>query len=85
MTLGGMLYQLLISPIELVLEIVYGLAMNLFGNSGLSIIIMSLVMNTLLIPLYKRADAIQDEERRTEKRLKPMVDHIKKTFTGDER
>ncbi len=43
------------------------------------------MLNFLLLPLYRRADAIQAEERAVEARLAPWVTHIKKTFTGDER
>ena len=48
-------------------------------------ILLSLVMNFLLLPLYKRADAIQDAERLQEKDMADTVAHIKKTFSGDER
>ena len=65
--------------------IVYGYSKVLLGNSGLSIIVLSLCMNLLLLPLYNRADAIQEAEREKEKSLSRWVDHIKKTFSGDER
>ena len=42
-------------------------------------------MNFLVLPLYKRADAMQEEERETELRLHKGVTDIKKTFKGDER
>ena len=80
-----MLYQFLIGPLELIFETIYGIAKLLFGNPGLSIFFLSLTMNILLLPLYKRADAIQEEERQITKRLAPWVGHIKKTFSGDER
>ena len=51
----------------------------------LCIIVLSLVVNFLVLPLYKRADALQAEERAKEKSLEKWVNHIKKTFTGDER
>lgn len=37
------------------------------------------------MPLYLRADSIQEEQRKTEARLASGVAHIKKTFKGDER
>ena len=85
MTVGGFIFQLLISPLELLLETIYGITLKLFANHGLSIVLMSLVMNFLLLPLYKQADVIQQEERIVEKKLEPWVKHIKKTFKGDER
>ena len=85
MSAGDFIFQLLISPLELLLGVIYGMANVLFGNQGLAIVLMSLVMNIFLLPLYKRADAIQAEERAIEKKLEPWVKHIKKTFKGDER
>lgn len=85
MSISHALYQLLIGPLELIFEIVYGFSQNLFNNSGLSIIVLSLTVNTLLLPLYQCADAIQEEAKETEKKLAPWVAHIKKTFKGDER
>ena len=85
MTFFGALYKIFIGPLELFFEILFVISNRLLDNLGLSIIVLSLVMNLLLLPLYKRADAIQDEQRETEKKLKKWVTHIKKTFTGDER
>ena len=80
-----MLYNLLIGPLELLFEILYAIANRVINNPGLSIIVLSLAMNFLVLPLYKRADAMQEEERQTEARLHDWVSHIKKTFKGDER
>ena len=85
MSPGHFLYQLLIGPIELFFETIYGAANGLLGNNGLAIIVLSLAMNLLLLPLYRRADAIQAEERDTENKLSTWSTHIKKTFQGDER
>ena len=67
MTVSHMLFQLLIKPLEVLFEVIYGYAMIRLNNPGLAIIVMSLVMNILLLPLYRRADLIQEEERRLEK------------------
>jgi len=80
-----MLYKLILGPLELLFDVIYDWAMQLIHNPGLSIIFLSLAINLLVLPLYKRADAVQEEERQTAKRLKPGIDHIKKVFKGDER
>jgi len=85
MTFFGILGAVLIGPLKLVFEIVFSLANNVIGHPGLAIIALSLVMNFLVLPLYRRADAMQEEARDVENKLKPGVDHIKKTFSGDER
>lgn len=71
--------------LQLLFEVVYVNANRVIGNPGLSIIVLSLVMNFLVLPLYMRADALQEEEHDMEARLHRGVTHIKKTFRGDEK
>ncbi|MBR5094392.1 MAG: YidC/Oxa1 family membrane protein insertase [Oscillospiraceae bacterium] len=85
MSFGSMLYRLLIGPLELFFEVVFSLADHVLHDPGLSIIALSLAMNFLVLPLYRRADILQARQRDRELALKPWVDHIKKTFSGDER
>ena len=79
------LYQLLIGPLELLFETVFSLVYRIIGSPGLTIVFLSLAINFLVLPLYRRADAIQTEQRDKALQMKPWVDHIKKTFRGDER
>lgn len=67
------------------LQGVYSLAFHFLQSCGASIFPLSLVVNLLLLPFYTRADAIQKEERDRQKAMESFVDHIKKTFKGDER
>lgn len=85
MTIPNILYTILISPIQLFFETIYMMANNIIQNPGMSIIVLSLTMNFLVLPLYRRADAMQDEERDMEAKLHDGVAHIKKTFKGDEK
>ena len=85
MTILGMLYKLLIGPLELLFEVIFVIANGKVSNPAYAIIALSLAMNFLVLPLYKRADAMQAEERDREARMRPWIDHIKKTFKGDER
>ena len=85
MSLLTILETLLIGPLKLVFEIIFTLANKFIGHPGLAIIVLSLIMNILVLPLYRRADAMQEEARDTEARLHDGVAHIKKTFSGDER
>ena len=85
MSLFEILGAVLIGPLKLIFEIIFSQAYGLLQNPGLAVIVLSLAMNLLVLPLYKRADAIQIEARDTEARLKDVVTHIKKTFSGDER
>ena len=85
MSVLDMIGSLLIGPLKLLFEVIFAVALKVIENPGLSIIVLSLAMNVLVLPLYRRADAIQIEARDTENKLKDVVSHIKKTFSGDER
>ena len=85
MSLFSILETLLIGPLKLIFEIIFELAHRLIRHPGLAIIALSLVMNILVLPLYKRADAMQEKARDMEAKLRDGVAHIKKTFSGDER
>ena len=77
--------NLIIGPLIKLFEIVFSIAYAVFGNPLIVLIIMSVVVNLFALPLYRRADAIQDEENKKQSEMKPWLDHIKKTFKGDER
>jgi len=85
MSLITILETLLIGPLKLIFEIIFVIAERVIGSPGMAIIALSLVVNVLMLPLHRRADAMQEESRDKEAKLKPGVDHIKKTFSGDER
>lgn len=85
MSFAKCLYNLLLTPLVLLFEIIYSYAYLIIKNYGFAIIALSLAINLLVLPLYRRADAIQEEQKETEARLQKWVNHIKKTFHGDER
>lgn len=85
MSFGDILYTIIIGPLELFFEVVFVIANNHVSNPAFAIILLSLAMNFLVLPLYRRADALQAEERDRENALAPWIKHIKKTFKGDER
>ena len=79
------LYTLLIKPLVFMIELIYMGIYRVLLKPGLAIIGLSLVVNFLILPLYRRADALQEAERSKQDSMKHWVDHIKKTFKGDER
>ena len=85
MTFLTALYTLIIYPIELLFEIVFSVIFRSSGNAVISILILSLVFNLVVLPLYRRADSIQEEAREKEIKLAPVIKHIKDSFKGDER
>ena len=54
--IASFLYLLFIYPIEVFIETVFSLAMKVFDDPGLSIICVSLFVQLLVLPLYKKAD-----------------------------
>ncbi len=85
MSFLSILETLFIGPLKLIFEIIFFFSNRLIGHPGLAIICLSLIMNILVLPLYRRADAMQEASRDIEAKLSKGVAHIKKTFSGDER
>lgn len=85
MSFFDLLYTILISPLQLVFEIIFVIANRIIGHPAYAIIFLSLAMNFLVLPLYRRADAMQEEARDLDQKLGKGVKHIKSTFSGDEK
>ena len=80
-----LLYTSFITPLELIFEGVYALAYRITGHPVIAIVCLSLVVNLMALPFYIRADAIQEEEKSIQSKMKKWTDHIRKHFKGDER
>ena len=85
MTFISILESFFLGPLKLLFEVIFHVASGIVTNPGLAIIFLSLSMNVLVLPLYRRADAMQEQARDTEAKLHEGVAHIKKTFSGNER
>jgi YidC/Oxa1 family membrane protein insertase len=57
----------------------------MFYDPGLAIILLSLIINTLLLPIYSVADRWQKEERLLQSRMKKKLAEMRAVFKGDER
>ena len=55
MTFGLMLSNLIFGPLKLLFEVIFTLSSRVL-STGMSIIVLSLIVNILVLPLYKRAD-----------------------------
>ncbi len=82
-------YNIIIAPIELIVEIIFQIVFRLIGqreiNQGYTLICVSLVISLSTLPLYRKADKIQREAREKQKNMQKWITHIRKTFKGDER
>jgi YidC/Oxa1 family membrane protein insertase len=83
--IGEICYTLFIWPIRFVLEFLFVLFNRIFDAPGPSVIFLSVVVNTLSLPMYIIADRWQKEERDLQKRMKKKLDDIRSVFKGDER
>ena len=79
------LYFLTIRPLEILFETIFFISYRFIGKPFATIIALSIFVNILVLPLYKRADKLQAEQREREKAMEGMLSHIKKTFKGDEK
>ncbi len=79
------LRNLLLAPLELIFEVVFTIAFKITHSEGVALIVLSVVVSTLVLPIYMRAERLEQEQRLKEEKLSPVVEHIKKTFHGDEK
>ena len=83
--IGTVLYNIIVMPLEMAVELIYSFLSRLGASPGIAVLGVSLAVNFLVLPLYQKSDALQEAEREKQKQMKPWLDHIKKTFRGDER
>ena len=85
MSFFNYLFFLFIEPLKLLFEVVFFYAYKFSHNVGISIVVISLVINFLVLPLYRQADRLEKEQRDKKLSMKPWTDRIKAAFKGDER
>lgn len=85
MGIPDILNAIVIQPLIFVFDVLYNVLYGLFEEPVLSVIALSIVINMIVLPLYKRADSIQSEEQKKQRKMKRGVEHIRKCFSGDER
>lgn len=79
------IYTLFIAPLEFGMDKALSWGYELTGNWGWAIIIMSIVVNTVILPIYLKAEHWQEEERSIRKSFENDEAMIKRTFKGQER
>jgi YidC/Oxa1 family membrane protein insertase len=81
----NLLYNNLIFPIEWLMGLLLGRFFDATEDYGISILLLSLVVNSMMLPLYHVAEKIQRKEETVRKKLQPRVVRIKEAFSGEER
>ncbi len=79
------IYHLIIKPLQLIMEVVFHYAYQHLHGPVPALAAVSLAVSLLSMPLYRRADAVQEEERKRQKEMEPWIRHIRAAFQGDER
>lgn len=79
-----MIYNIILSPLILILEIFYKLIYELTDNCGIAIIGLSFFVTLITLPLYMKADSWQEIERNKQNSMKAGIDRIKSVFKKDE-
>ena len=83
------LYQIIIYPIQLFIEIIYVTLYhaleNFAGRSGYAIIGVSIAVSFLTLPMYIKAEKLQDIQRDILKKMEKKLESIKRNFTGDKK
>lgn len=80
----SVLYTLLITPVEYIIEFIYVFLERRISNPGIVIVFVSLSVNLLVLPIYLRADTIQAEENEKQRKMEMRVKQIRGAFSGDE-
>ena len=84
-SLFKLLFEIVVMPLCFIFEAIFVAIYRVFNDPGIAIIGVSLAVNFLVLPLYRKADEIQTEERVHQKKMEKWTKHIKSTFKGDER
>lgn len=79
------LFYLCIEPLESAMRAVLLAAHSVTGSWGASLVLLSLAVNTALIPIYHLAETWQEAERAVQRKMAPKMAEIKAVFTGRER
>jgi YidC/Oxa1 family membrane protein insertase len=81
----NILYLIIIAPVEMLIESAYTfLSVVVRHNHAFSIFGISIFVSMLCLPLYSKAEHIQENERQIQKKMAKRIRSIKKNFKGDE-
>lgn len=79
------LYTLFIAPLEYWMHAALTWGYGKTANWGEAVLVMSLVVNFVILPIYMKAEAWQEAERTLRKSFEAKEKMIKRTFKGQER
>jgi len=80
-----LLYHIIIYPLEIAMQGVLNYSFILTGNYGISIIILSIIVNIVLLPIYYIAEDWKKNGKIIQDKMAPEIEAIKKYYKGQER
>ncbi|MCT7523249.1 YidC/Oxa1 family membrane protein insertase [Aliarcobacter cryaerophilus] len=80
-----LLYTIFLLPIETIMKLVLELAYNFTNNYGVAIILLSIIINIALIPIYNMAEKWREKDKAIRDSMKFTLDKIKQNYKGKER
>ena len=80
----SIIYDIFIGSLIFIYDLLFTLIYRSFRNPAVTIIILSIVINLIVLPLYQKADDLQKEEQRKKKSMESRTKQIRTAFNGDE-
>lgn len=80
-----LLYTIFLLPIETIMKLVLELAYKFTNNYGVVIILLSIIINIALIPIYNMAEKWREKDKAIRNSMKFALDKIKQNYKGKER
>lgn len=74
--------SLFIKPIVYLISGILNILTSFGFSEGFAIVVLSLIINTLILPLYAFSERLQTKERETRKRLDVVVEKLKTAYKG---
>lgn len=81
---GVIMYNLIVTPFKSFIGVMFEMIFNVVSNYGISLIILSIVVNIILFPFYHIAEKIEKKEKDVQARMKPKLDEFKSVYKGYE-
>lgn len=76
--------NVIVKPFSKFIEIIFLWILSIIGNKGVSLLVLSIVVNILLYPFYNFAEKIEKKEKNAQKIMKPKLEEFKSVYSGYE-
>ena len=76
----NILFNIFIYPIEYLMKSIIDMMFNITNNYGISIILLSIIINIIILPLYYLAEKLKNDNQKILDRLQPRIDDLKRNY-----